>query len=189
MWLRWHPDEAITQHNTWPPPGSISIPHLKHQWTAGKLIQLSLITTPTQWRLAVHCGYRTQLTGAVSRRKRSESTPISPMWHTTYSLSYHMVSEWIAVFLLAKHYRVEVVKPHRRDPSPKGCCNAFCSSQQEDISRRWPRIGYIEYRKRLGNEETGGAQDIALNGEGSWSFGDVVGQPKHTCSKEIISHS
>jgi len=32
---------------------------LKHQRTGGKLIQISMITTPTQWRLAVHIGYLT----------------------------------------------------------------------------------------------------------------------------------
>ena len=31
MWLRWHPDEAITQHAYWPPPGSISIRCLARQ--------------------------------------------------------------------------------------------------------------------------------------------------------------
>jgi len=32
---------------------------LKHQRTGSKLIQISIITTPTQWRCAVHFGYRT----------------------------------------------------------------------------------------------------------------------------------
>jgi len=41
----------------WPPPGSIWIRRLKHQRSGGKLIQISMITTPTQWRLAVHFGY------------------------------------------------------------------------------------------------------------------------------------
>jgi len=38
MWLKWHPDEEIAQHADWPPPGSISIHHLKHQRTGGKWI-------------------------------------------------------------------------------------------------------------------------------------------------------
>jgi len=32
----------------------------------------------------------------------TQSTPISPIWHATYSLSYHMVSEWGPVFPLEK---------------------------------------------------------------------------------------
>jgi len=47
------------QHTYWPLPGSIWIHHLKHQRTGGKLIALSMITTPTQWRLAVHVAYWT----------------------------------------------------------------------------------------------------------------------------------
>jgi hypothetical protein len=33
-------------------------------------------------------------------KEKTQSTPISPMWHTTYSLSYLMVSEWRPVFSL-----------------------------------------------------------------------------------------
>ena len=59
MWLRRHPDEAIAQHAYWPLPGSICIRRLKRRRTGGKLIQISMITTPTQRRLAVHFGYQT----------------------------------------------------------------------------------------------------------------------------------
>jgi len=102
MWPRRHPDEVITQHSSWPPPGSIWIYRLKHQSTGGKLIEISMITTVTQWRLIVHFGYRTQLTGASKKRKCTQSTLISEMWHVTYSPSYHMVSEWRPVFPLSE---------------------------------------------------------------------------------------
>jgi len=70
--------------------------------TAGKLIQISMITTPTPWRLGVHLGYRTSPTGEVNRTKHTPSTQISLMWHATYLLSYHMVSEWRPDYHLAK---------------------------------------------------------------------------------------
>jgi len=59
VWLRRHPDEEIAQHVYWPLPGYIWIPCLGHERTGCKLIQMSMITTPTLWRLAVHGGYRT----------------------------------------------------------------------------------------------------------------------------------
>jgi len=98
--LRGHPDEAIAQHADWPPPGYIWIRCLKHQNTGGKLIQISMITTPTKWRLAIHFGSRKSPTGGVNRRKRTQSTPIFPMWRATYSLSFHMV--WRPVAPLAE---------------------------------------------------------------------------------------
>jgi len=39
-------------------------------------------------------GYRTQPTGAINRKKCTQSTPISQMCRATYSLSYHMVSQY-----------------------------------------------------------------------------------------------
>ena len=53
-------------------------------------------------RLPLHFGYCTYPIGGANRRKRTQSTPISPMWLATYSLSYHMVSEWMPVFPLAE---------------------------------------------------------------------------------------
>jgi len=61
--------------------------------TGGQLIWISMITTPTGWRLAEHIGYRISRNGGVSTRKRSQSMPILPMRHTTWSRSYHKVSE------------------------------------------------------------------------------------------------
>jgi hypothetical protein len=57
MWLRQHPEEAKVQPAYWTPPGCNWI-HLKHQRNGDKFIQISMITTPTQWRLSVHFGYR-----------------------------------------------------------------------------------------------------------------------------------
>jgi len=59
VWLRRHPDEAIAQDAYLPLPGNIWIHRLKDQRTVGKPIQISMITTPTQWRLALHFGYLT----------------------------------------------------------------------------------------------------------------------------------
>jgi len=98
MLLKWHPDEAIAQHTRWPLPGSIYIHRLKHQRIGGKLIRISMITTPTQWRLAEHFGDRTLPTGGDNKSKHTPSTLVSPMWCATYSLSYHMVSESRPVF-------------------------------------------------------------------------------------------
>jgi len=61
-----------------------------------------MITTPAQWRLAEHFRYRTYPTGGINRRKRTQSTPICPMWHGIYSLSDHMVSKWRPIFPLAE---------------------------------------------------------------------------------------
>ena len=54
-WLPGH----VANTTSWPLPGSLWIHRLKYQRTGGKLIQLSMITTPTQWRLAVHFRCRT----------------------------------------------------------------------------------------------------------------------------------
>jgi len=54
MWLRRHTDEVIVQHIDWPPRGYIWIHYLTHLQTGAKLIQITMITTPTQWKLAVH---------------------------------------------------------------------------------------------------------------------------------------
>jgi hypothetical protein len=77
-----------------------SLPEAPKNWE--KLIQISMITTSTQSRLACHLGYRTEPIGGDNRRKRTQSTPISAMCRATYSLSYHMVSEWRPAFLLTK---------------------------------------------------------------------------------------
>jgi len=59
MWLRRCLDKEITLRHYWPPSSSISIRHLNHLRTGGIIIQMSMFTTPTQWRSAVHFGYRT----------------------------------------------------------------------------------------------------------------------------------
>ena len=144
MWLRLHQDEGIAQHAYWLPPGSICIRHLMHQRTGGISIQISMMTTPTQWRFAVYFGHQTYQTGGVNRRKCTPSTLITIMWHSTYSISYHMVSE---LFPRPRCYRLEAVKIHRRDSSQKCRCKALFSSQWRDFGRHWPRIGNNEHRK------------------------------------------
>jgi hypothetical protein len=59
MCMKRQADEVIVQHAYWPQPDAIRIRLLKQQRTGGKLIQISIITTHTQWRLAVHFGYQT----------------------------------------------------------------------------------------------------------------------------------
>jgi len=48
MLLKRHLDEAIAQHAYWPLPGSIWLNRRKNQSTGVKLIQISMITTPTK---------------------------------------------------------------------------------------------------------------------------------------------
>jgi len=83
MWLQQHPHEAIAQHAYWQPPGSIWLHCLKPQRTGCIIIQISMITTRTQWRLAVHLGYAPLTTGGANRRNRTESTLISQIWCMT----------------------------------------------------------------------------------------------------------
>jgi hypothetical protein len=54
----------------------------------------------TSRRLVEYFGYRISPTGGGSKKKCTESMPISPMWHATYSLSYPWVLEWRPVFPL-----------------------------------------------------------------------------------------
>jgi len=56
IWLRRQMEQAIAQLAYWPHPGSIWLHCLTHQRTRGKLFQISMITTLTQWRLAVCIG-------------------------------------------------------------------------------------------------------------------------------------
>jgi len=102
IWPKRHQDEVITQHAYWPPPGGIWIRRLNHQRAGEKLILISMITTSTRWRLAVHFGSRISRNGGDSKRKRIHSMPISPMWHAAYSQSYLIVLEWRPVFPLDK---------------------------------------------------------------------------------------
>jgi len=102
MWPKQHPDKAMVQHACWQPHGSTWIHLLYDHSTDGKLIQILTITTLTQWRLLVHFGYQILPTGGGSKKKSSQSTPISPMWHAIYSLSYLTASEWRLVIPLGK---------------------------------------------------------------------------------------
>jgi len=102
VWLKRHPNEVIVQHSYWQPPDSIWILRHNHQRTGGKLIQMLMIITPTPGRLEIHFGYWTSPTGGASKGKRTQSTPIAPMWLTTYYLLYHMVLDWRPDFPFSK---------------------------------------------------------------------------------------
>jgi hypothetical protein len=93
-----HPDDAIEQHAYWMLPGLIWILRLSYHTTGGELIRITMITTSTLYRSAVHFGSQISLTGGARQTKHIPSTPISPMWHPTYSLSYHMVLEWRPIY-------------------------------------------------------------------------------------------
>jgi len=67
-----------------------SPPELPQYW--GKIIRIKMITTPTKWRLVEHFGYRISPTDGGSKKNLTHTTPISPMWVATYSLSYLSVS-------------------------------------------------------------------------------------------------
>jgi hypothetical protein len=57
MSLQQHADGGIVQHTYWMPLGTIWIRCLKHLRTGDKLIQISIISTLTQWQLAGYFGY------------------------------------------------------------------------------------------------------------------------------------
>jgi len=94
MWLKQPPDEAIPWHTYWQLQRSIWIHRLNTQRPGGKWIWILMITTMTQWRLAVHFEYRISPTGGVNQRKHTQHTPVDQMWDMAYSLSCHTVSEW-----------------------------------------------------------------------------------------------
>jgi hypothetical protein len=49
-----------------------------------------------------------------------------------------------------------------------------------------PELGTTNTENDFGNEERGGGEELAQNGEGSQLFGDVAGQRKPTCNAEGI---
>jgi len=176
MWLKLNLDEAIALHAYWPPPGSIWFHCLNDLRTGGKKVQISIITTPTQWICAVHFGYRISPTAGDNKRKLTNSTPISWMWRASYSLSYHMVSEQGPVVPLRKMLSAGDSQNNWRDTSQKCHCKAVCASQWRIIGRWWPSVGYDSHRKRLGNAETARGMKIAQNGQCPRLFEDVAGQ-------------
>jgi hypothetical protein len=137
LWLRWHLDEAITLCTYWPPPGSIRIHPLNNSRTGGKSIQISMINTQTKWSLAVHFGYRTYMTGGVNKRKCTQSTPISPMWRATYSVSYHMVLEWRPVFPLAEMLSAGASQKPQARPFAK---KSLEGSSLEPLTQHWQSL-------------------------------------------------
>jgi hypothetical protein len=52
--------------------------------------------------IVVHYGYQISPTGGGNKKEGTPSTPISPMWRTTYFLSYLSVSELRAGFRLGE---------------------------------------------------------------------------------------
>jgi len=93
MWLKRHLHESIVQRADWSPQGSIWTHLVNYHRTWGKWIRILMITTPTQWRSVVHFGYQISPTGGSRKKQCTQSAPISPMWHATYSLSYLLVSD------------------------------------------------------------------------------------------------
>jgi len=70
------------------------------QW--GKIIRMLMITTVTQWRIAVHLGHQILSNGAINKKKHTHRTLISLMWDAKCSPSYHMVWGCRSMFPLGK---------------------------------------------------------------------------------------
>jgi len=105
------------------------------------------------------------------------------LYHTTWWRRGALLFVW------PRCNRLEEVKTTDKTRREKVIVWQFCLSPQWDFHRHWPRIAYNKYRKQLGNEEWGRGMETAQNGQGSLLFGDVAGQPKHTCYTQGISHS
>jgi len=163
MSRRRQPDKEIAQHTYWPLPGSIWIRCLKRPRPGGRIIQISMITTPTQWWLAVYFGCRTYPTGGINMRKRNQSMSILPMLRAMYSLSYHMLSDWRPVSPLAGILSAGGSHKLQARPLVTWSFKAVRSSQYKDLGRRWPWLWYKAHRKLLGNEERGGGKELAQN--------------------------
>ena len=79
VWPKWLLDKAIVQHAYWQTQDTIWIHLLNYRRTGGKLIWILTMSTPTQWRSVIHFGFRISLTSGGRKKKRAQSTPISPM--------------------------------------------------------------------------------------------------------------
>jgi len=162
-------------------PGSIRIHLLNHQRTGGTFIWISIITTPTQWRLAVYFdAWHIQLVAqTIGNALIVNRSLYNGKWcilhHTTWCRRGGQSVPW------AKCHKLEAVKNHIWDRWGKAHCKAVCSSLSRDTGKWWPGIGYKEYRKQLGKEERGGVKDKALNGQSGWFFRNVAGQQKSLC--------
>jgi len=111
----------------------LEILRLDYQTTKGTWFQILMITTATWSRLAVHFGYRMSPTGVENKRKHTQSMLISPMWHKTYSLSYHMVLEWRPLFLLGKFLSAE----GRQKPQARPFAKKLSSGSLQEPIRRY----------------------------------------------------
>jgi len=146
-----------------------------------------MITTPTQWRLAVHSD-----TGHNWLVKPTRWNTFKVRWSLQCGV-WHILNHtpwWRSggqFFPCMRCYWLEAVKNPRQHHSRNSRCNAVCSSQSRDFRRRWPSIGYDKHRKLFGNEEQGWGKEIAQNGQGPQLFGDVGGKPNATCYTEGIS--
>jgi hypothetical protein len=90
------------------------------------------------------------------------------MWLATYSLSFHIVSEWRPVISLAETLFNGGKQKAQAGPFVK---RSFPGHSLEPITRFWQALtlNWIQHtqRKRDGNEERGGGKEIAQNGQGS----------------------
>ena len=176
------------QHSYWQLEGAIGIQPLHQQWTGGNVFQTLMITTLAPCRLAVHFGCWISLTGGDNMRTYAQIALISPMWHATYSVSYHMMSEWMQlcpldVTLLAANSPIHLWEHLETSRNERDCL-----SYLGDIVRWWPDMWYHRNWKWLGIEDTGEGMKIAQIRQGPQLFGDVAGKLKPTCDTEGISH-
>jgi len=174
-----HPDEAIAQHPYWYLQGSIQIHCLKHQGTGGKLILIWMITTPTTLRLAVEFRYPMSQTGGINKIKRTQSSPISPMWHMAHSLSYCRLSEWRKVFPLGETLSAgDSLKPLARRIRKK----SYLDTLLKHIRVYWQAVTQHWIPRKLNATWTWinrWREKIAPNGQGPQLVEDVAGLPNH----------
>jgi len=116
----------------------------------------------------------------------SKYTDLSNVARAIFSIIPHRVGVEASYSLGREVIGWRQSKPQLR-PFTKSYCNAVHSRQWRDFGGRYPGIGCDEHWKRLGNQETRGGIEIALNGQGPWLVGDVAGQPEPTCYAEGVA--
>ena len=119
---------------------------LKHLRTGGKLIQIVMTTTPTPLRLAVHFSGPIIPNGSTSKKKHTQSTPISAMWHATYFVLYHMLSEWSPVFPLGETLSDGGSRKLQAKPFTK---KSLSGSMHKPITGHWQAIILYWIRTKL----------------------------------------
>lgn len=187
LWVRQHSDNAIPQHAYWMLPAYLCIHHLKHKRTDGKLIQILIITTPNQLRLAPHLGYRTWLTWGVRKRIWTGSTPIPPMWPSTYSITYTAVSEWSPVFPLNEMVSAGGSTQPQLRPFANTSMYRILLKPTMSCWQKMTQYWIKRTKKTSWKSQTRGSNGMAHNIQSPLLFGDGTGRPEPRCYTAGIS--